>query len=220
MFYYHTFCNSNNSNSNRSESTANSHRQNNISNNANENKKLIKCKNGIFSKFFAIIFYIFFGHIFISEKIYFKTWNNYFVSGSILLFEFSYFFLQVYINILMMFPYFIKEGICFYIYEFINGLDYFHEITISVYYSLLILFIGSFLLAERIICDFLEYKSKIVKILCLFFGILLSFIFLPLHIIINPILLMYFIIKNECNCFNFISDIKEFANYVNDKLIV
>ena len=210
--------NSNNSNSNRSENSANFYRQNNNSNNVDANKKLIKCENGIFSKLLVIIFYIFFGHIFISEKIYFKTWKNYFVSGSIILFEFPYFILQVYINILMMLPYFIKEGIYFFFYEFNNGLDYFHEITLSVYYSFLILFMGSFLEAEYIMCNFFRYKSKKVLISSLILGFFLSLIILPCHIIINPILLMNFVIKNECNYNDLILDIKEFANYVNECL--
>ena len=213
-------------NSNRSENNENYYRQNNSSNNVSNLKKTIICEcccdydsrcYNIFENSIVFIFYIFVGHIFISEKLYFKSWKNYFVSASILLFEFPFFILQVYINIIMIFPYFIKEGFDFLNY-YIDDLDKLHEIILFAYYPLLILFLGTFLEAVYIMCSFFRYNSKKVKILSLIFGIFLSFIILPLHIIINPILLMYIFIKNSGDCIDILLEMKLIANYAKENL--
>ena len=209
-------------NSDRSENSRNFYRENNISNNIDKNKKCIKCESDshcckILEKTIMFIFYLFCGHIYISEKLYFQAWKNYFVSASILLFEFPFFFLQVYINILMIFPYFIKEGFDFFI-VFIEENE-FKEIILFAYYSLLILFLGSFLEAVYFMCYFFRYSSKKVIILSIIFGIFLSFIILPLHIIINPILLMYIFIKNHCDYYDILSEMKMIANYAKENLL-
>ena len=117
----------------------------------------------------------------------------------------------------MIFPYFIKEGFDFLNY-YIDDLDKLHEIILFAYYPLLILFLGTFLEAVYIMCSFFRYNSKKVKILSLIFGIFLSFIILPLHIIINPILLIYIFIKNSGDCIDILLEMKLIANYAKENL--
>jgi len=207
----------NNSNiSDRSENNNNFYRNN--LNNSVENKKYFycecdyKCKE-IFETIILLYLYIFFGHIIISKKLYFQAWKNYFVLFSILLFELTFFFLQVYINILMLFPYLFKVGFDFFYDYIVDKIDRSHEITLFTYYLLLFLFLGSFLEVVYIICYIFKYRSKKLVIPFLILGIILSLIILPLHIVINPILLIYIFIKNNFNSNDILLEMKEVANY-------
>jgi len=113
----------------------------------------------------------------------------------------------------MFFPYLIKVGFDFFYDYIIYKIDRLHEIILFTYYLLLFLFLGSFLEAVYIICYIFKYRSKKLVIPFLILGIILSLIILPLHIVINPILLIYIFIKNKFKSGDILLEMEEVANY-------
>ena len=111
---------------------------------------------------------------------------------SFLIIIIPYFFLQILINILLFFPYKFKDGLdpflseFFYILKFkYNNLEQFpfH----FAYYSAEILFLITFLGLRKLLIKLLNKKNTFI----ILFGIIVGIAFLPLHIIVNIIILIY-----------------------------
>ena len=163
-------------------------------NNAKKDKKEIKNSQlSISYKVLLTIFYILFGHCFILTNRFLKIIKKDYYKLPFLFIIIPYFFIQIYINILLLFPYIFKGfnsflSEFFYIIKFkYNNLDHFHSITDFSYYSAEILFLGTFLLLIKLISKLLHKKN----IFIILFGIILGIAFLPFHIIINIIMLIF-----------------------------
>ena len=200
----------------------------NIPNNNNNNRNiehdtLEEIMNFKKSKKILMLFiYIFFGHIFISGNIYLQNWKHKIILLSIFLIEIPYFFIQIIINILMLFIYIFKESFNSFIYQFYynvrfnkNKFHRFHKITNSIYYLIIVLFMGTFLFATDLFIKCFNNKGKRKKIIFFILGYFLTFIISPLHIIINPFLFLYFINFTNCHFEDFINNIREFTNFSN-----
>ena len=88
--------------------------------NYNENPKLNNLQ-----KIFIIVYYIFFGHIIISINIFNSdSKNKEFILLCLLLYEFAYFFIQIMINVFMLFVYIIKLGFNSFLFKFYNMIKY------------------------------------------------------------------------------------------------
>ena len=132
-----------------------------------------------------------------------------------------FFFLQIYINILMLLLYITKESFSKFLVEFYltfklgKGKLYdYNEMTNFIYYFFVILFFGTFLGALFLVHKFI--KKKIIKILLDIIGVIFALLILSLHVIINPIILISMIIINKCKFSDIKYDIKKFAKFSQD----
>ena len=109
--------------------------------------------------------YILFGHLFILGNIYSQKGNKLIILITIFLFGIPYFFLQIIINIIMLFPYIIKESFNSFIYQFYynvmfnrNKFHRFHKITKTAINLGIILFIGIYIGVSYIIYKYIINK--------------------------------------------------------------
>jgi len=159
-------------------------------------------------KILLTIIYILFGHCFILTNSFLKKFiKKDYYKLPFLFIIIPYFFIQIYINILLLFPYIFKGldsflSEFFYIIKFkYNNLEDFLSITDFSYYSAEILFLGTFLLLIKLISKLLHKKN----IFIILFGILLGIAFLPFHIIINIIMLIFVFCHDDYNPKNMIN---------------
>jgi hypothetical protein len=168
-------------------------------NGKNENKNKNEKKNSQLSisyKVLLTIIYILFGHCFIFTNNFLEIIKKDYYKLPFLCIIIPYFFVQILINILLFFPYIFKDGFDLFLSEFCfiikfkyNNLDQFP--IHFAYYSAKILFLGTFLRLIKLLCTFLNTKNTFIILI----GILLGLAFLPFHIIINIIMLIYFIYR-------------------------
>ena len=191
-------------------------------NKINSNKKIINQNDNlnIFQKILIFFIYIFFGHIFFTINIYFMNWKNYFFLISLLLFETSFFFIQIIINILVIFIYIIKGRLNLFISQFYinikikcDKISEIHYITIYAYYIFSILFLGTYLGISFILYNYTKTKKVIYYII----AIITALITFPLHIIINPIILFYIVKNNKYNSKEILINITKFVNSLYEK---
>ena len=168
-------------------------------NGKNENKNKNEKKNSQLSisyKVLLTIIYILFGHCFIFTNNFLEIIKKDYYKLPFLCIIIPYFFVQILINILLFFPYIFKDGFDLFLSEFCfiikfkyNNIDQFP--IHFAYYSAKILFLGTFLRLIKLLCTFLNTKNTFIILI----GILLGLSFLPFHIIINIIMLIYFIYR-------------------------
>ena len=109
-----------------------------------------------------------------------------------------YFFIQILINILLFFPYLFKgfdsflSEFCYIIKFKYNNMEHFLSITNFSYYSAEILFLGTFLGMIKLLSKLLDKKNTFI----ILFGIIVGLAFLPFHIIVNIIMLIYAICRD------------------------
>ena len=170
--------------------------------NKKKNKNEIKVYQlSISYKILLTITYILFGHCFIFITIFMEIIKKDFYKLSFLFIIIPYFFIQIYINIILLFPYIFK-GFDFFLSEFYfitkfkyNNLKHFLSIRYFSYYSVEILFFGTFLLLIKLISKLLHKKNEFI----ILSGIFLGLVFLPFHIIINIIMLLFVFCNDEYN---------------------
>ena len=182
----------------------------------NENNENI---NNYFSfnsieKILVLFIYILFGHIFISLNIFLPKLNNK-IFLSFLILVIPYFFIQVFINISMLFIYLYKDSSKSFFYQFYNNIKInfneqyqFYDITIFTYYILFILFFGTFLKVISFLRSIIETNIIIIYIS----GITISLLIIPLHLIINPILLFFIFRNSKYNSEEILINLKKFIN--------
>ena len=173
-------------------------------NEKNKKKNKNEIKNSQLSisyKILLTIIYILFGHCFILTNIFLEIIKKDYYKLPFLFIIIPYFFIQILINILLFFPYLFKGFDSFlsefwYIIKFkYNNMEHFLSITNFSYYSAEILFLGTFLFLIKLISKLL-HKKNIFSILS---GIILGLVFLPFHIIINLIMLIFAFCHDEYN---------------------
>ena len=148
------------------------------------------------------------------------NWKNYFFLISLLLFETSFFFIQIIINILVIFIYIIKGRLNLFISQFYinikikcDKISEIHYITIYAYYIFSILFLGTYLGISFILYNYTKTKKVIYYII----AIITALITFPLHIIINPIILFYIVKNNKYNSKEILINITKFVNSLYEK---
>jgi len=168
----------------------------------NEDKEVTKTKNFNISHSILITFiYLIFGHFFIPANIYLIESNlekSYLILTSIILIIIPFFFIQIIFNLILMIFYLKMIGYKLFLTQFYYSIKMKKKlykislITYNVYHILAVLFLGTF----RIIIKTLKecYDNKIFAYIL---GFILGLILLPLHIIINPILLFIAIKENK-----------------------
>ena len=163
-------------------------------NEKNKDKNIYKIKSqlSISYKILLTIIYFLFGHCFIFTNNFLEIIKKDYYKLSFLIILIPYFFLQILINILLFFPYKFKDGLdpflseFFYIIRFkYNNLEHFpfH----FAYYSAEILFLGTFFGLRKLLIKLLNKKNTFI----ILFGIIVGIAFLPFHIIVNIIMLIY-----------------------------
>ena len=190
---------------------------NNIEKEKNKEEKFFvtKTKNFNISNSILITFiYLIFGHFFIPINIYLIESNlekSYLILTSIILINIPFFFIQIIFNLVLMAFYIIMIGYKLFLTEFYfiikieKNIYQIGLITYNAYHILAVLFLGTFRIMIKTFQDFLKNKKNIfIYILGFIFGLMI----LPLHIIINPILL-FIAIKNN-------KDFKLLKEYIYD----
>ena len=187
--------------------------------NNNENSNNIYSFN-LLQKILLLFIYILFGHFFIPSNIFLQKFKHKFIVISFLIFEIPYFFIQIFINISMIFIYFSRVNTNAFFYQFYNNIKInfnekykFHDITIFIYYVLFILFFGTFLK----VISFLINKIETNKIIIYISGVTISLLIFPLHIIINPILLFFIAHISKYNSEKILKNIKKFVYFFKNK---
>ena len=170
-------------------------------------------------KLLIIFIYIFFGHIFIPTNIFLKIKNSKCSLITFLIYEIPYFFIQFLFNIFMIFIYVFKFNLNSFIFEFYNNIKInyknkyiIHDTTIYTYYIFLILFSGTYLGVFFILKKIVKANNNISYII----GFIFSFLIIPLHIIINPIILILITINSNFNSKKILIKIKELVNCLKD----
>ena len=175
-----------------------------------QNQKIFKVEPISFNLYYSILItfiYLIFGHFFVPINIYLhekKKPKSILIIISIILIIIPFFFIQIIFNLILYILYkkrYIINGVCEYssflseFYKMIKMKEDIYQLgltTFNVYHILAVLFLGTF---WKIIKTLTILYGK--KLFIFIFGFILGFIILPLHIIINPILLFYAIKKNK-----------------------
>ena len=181
----------------------------------NKEEKLPKNKIKNFNIFHSILItfiYLIFGHFFIPVNIYLIESNmekSNLILISIILIIIPFFFIQIFFNLVLLIFYIKIFGYKSFLSEFYYNIKMkkniynINLISYNAYHILAVLFLGTF---WKII-KFLENKKFIYII-----GIIFGLIILPLHIIINPILLFKAIKNNKKYKSRRILRLKEYIN--------
>ena len=150
------------------------------------------------------LIYIFFGHFFIFIN---NILRNLYQKYAYFIFYFliiayliiPFFCYQFYINLILLNIYLYKKGFKLFISQFSDiikmeskAIKYF-AIAIKAYYIFIILFFGTFIQTKNLLYKQNNFFYLFITIL----GFIFDLIFLPLHIIINPVILSYVINTNK-----------------------
>jgi len=167
-----------------------------------EEEKFPKNKTKNFNLFHSILItfiYIIFGHFFIPINIYLiesYIKESFLILASIILIIIPFFFIQIIFNLILLIIYVKKIGYKLFLTEFYYNIKMkvsiyrINLITYKAYHILAVLFLGTF---WKILKTLAKFYGK--KLFIFILGIILSLIILPLHIIINPLLLFYAVKK-------------------------
>jgi len=167
-----------------------------------------------------IIIYLIFGHFFIPINIYLKERNlkkSALIITSIILINIPFFFIQIFFNLILL-AFFIKiRGYKSFLSDFYCNIKMekkiinINFITYNAYHILAVLFLATF---WKIIKTFIKLSGN--KNFIYIIGFIIGLIILPLHIIINPFLLIKAIKKNKENTENEFKPLKEYIYEIED----